>query len=124
MHARQRRFPSLSTTSLTYVFALLGAGLLFLILAFTLFLPVVMLAPSKFAVCFTIGSLLLMSAFLSLRGWKSQLSHMFSAERLPFSAGAPSSCMQNKPSAAACLACSSLALPPLPQALTLACKGC
>ena len=54
-----------------------------------LFLPVVMLAPSKFAVCFTIGSLLLMSAFLSLRGWQSQLSHMFSTERLPFSAGVP-----------------------------------
>ena len=53
-----------------------------------------MLAPSKFAVCFTIGSLLLMSAFLSLRGWKSQLSHMFSTERLPFSAGAQAACLR------------------------------
>ena len=85
--AHARRFPSLSSTSLTYFFALLGTGLLFLILAFTLFLPVIMLAPSKFAVCFTIGSLLTLSAFMSLRGWGGQLAHMFSSERLPFTAG-------------------------------------
>lgn len=76
-----------NTMNFTWFLALLGAGLLFSILAFTLFLPIIILAPSKFAICFTIGSALIMSAFVSLRGWKGQLAHMFSAERLPFTAG-------------------------------------
>ena len=62
---------------------------MFEILAFTLFLPVIILAPSKFALCFTLGSVLVLGAFVSLRGWRSQLVHMFSAERLPFTIGAP-----------------------------------
>jgi hypothetical protein len=76
-----------NTMNFTWFLALLGAGLLFSILAFTLFLPIIILAPSKFAICFTIGSALIMSAFVSLRGWTGQLAHMFSAERLPFTAG-------------------------------------
>ena len=76
-----------NTMNFTWFLALLGAGLLFSILAFSLFLPIIILAPSKFAICFTIGSALIMSAFVSLRGWKGQLAHMFSTERLPFTAG-------------------------------------
>lgn len=76
-----------STTHFTWFLAFLGGGAVFLILAFSLFLPVIILAPSKFAICFTIGSLLIMSAFMSLRGWKGQLAHMFSTERLPFTLG-------------------------------------
>ena len=76
-----------NTMNFTWFLALLGAGLLFSILAFSLFLPIIILAPSKFAICFTIGSALIMSAFVSLRGWKGQLAHMFSTERLPFTVG-------------------------------------
>ena len=76
-----------NTMNFTWFLALLGAGLLFSILAFSLFLPIIILAPSKFAICFTIGSALIMSAFVSLRGWRGQLAHMFSAERLPFTVG-------------------------------------
>ena len=81
-----------NTSYFTWFLALLGAGAVFEVLAFTLFLPVIILAPSKFAICFTIGSVLIMAAFVSLRGWRSQLAHMFSAERLPFSIGAPALC--------------------------------
>ncbi|EIE25582.1 tetraspanning membrane protein [Coccomyxa subellipsoidea C-169] len=76
-----------STSHFTWFLAFLASGIVFLILAFSLFLPVIILAPSKFAICFTFGSALIMGAFVSLRGWKSQLLHMFSAERLPFTIG-------------------------------------
>ena len=58
-----------------------------MILAFSVFLPVIVLAPSKFALSFTIGSLLVMAGFAALRGLKQQASHMLSASRLPFTAG-------------------------------------
>lgn len=82
-----------SSTSLTYFFAFLGTGLLFEILAFSIFLPVIVLAPAKFALCFTIGSALMMASFISLKGWQQQLSHMMSPERLPFSLGTFLHCM-------------------------------
>lgn len=78
-----------STTTYAYFFAILAAGIVMLLLAFTLFLPVVMLAPSKFAITFTLGSLLIMSAFVSLKGWRGQLQHMLTRERLPFTIGQP-----------------------------------
>lgn len=62
---------------------------MFLVLSFMMFLPVIMIVPAKFALSFTLGSLCVMAAFGALRGWKAQMSHMFSMERLPFTAGAP-----------------------------------
>lgn len=76
-----------NTQQFAYFFAFIGAGLVFMILAFSVFLPVVVLAPSKFALSFTIGSLLVMAGFAALRGLKQQASHMLSASRLPFTAG-------------------------------------
>ncbi|KAI4341792.1 hypothetical protein MLD38_026474 [Melastoma candidum] len=38
-------------TLLTYVGALLSAGVLFIFIAFTMFLPVMVLMPQKFAIC-------------------------------------------------------------------------
>lgn len=81
-----------STTQFTYFFSLFAAGVVFLVLAFTIFLPVIILTPAKFALCFTLGSALCMAAFLTLKGWRTQLGHMFSADRLPFSVGAPVAC--------------------------------
>lgn len=57
-----------------------------LFLAFTFALPLVVISPSKFAFSFSIGSLLILAAFTSLRGWKEQLKHMFSKDRILFSA--------------------------------------
>ena len=81
-----------SSMQFTYFFAMFAAGVVFLVLAFSVFLPVIILAPAKFALCFTLGSALCMAAFLTLKGWRTQLHHMFSAERLPFSVGAGPRC--------------------------------
>ena len=75
-----------STESWTLFAGLLGGGGLFLALAFTICLPILPLAPHKFALAFTVGCALLMSAFAALRGFQRQLRHMVSTERLPFSA--------------------------------------
>ncbi len=72
-----------------YFFCFMGAGLFFLVLAFTIALPTIILAPSKFALSFTLGCTSMMAAFASLKGYQQQLQHMLSKERLPFSAGAP-----------------------------------
>ena len=76
-----------TTQQFAYFFAFIGAGLVFMVLAFSVFLPVIVIAPSKFALSFTIGSLLVMAGFAALRGLKQQASHMLSASRLPFTAG-------------------------------------
>jgi len=84
INAQASSFQMPSSTQLAYFAALLGSGVFFLVLAFTLFLPVIMLAPSKFALCFTLGSAMILSAFISLRGWRHQLKHMMSPDRLLF----------------------------------------
>eukprot|EP00879_Flechtneria_rotunda_P014986 GHRR01015659.1.p1 GENE.GHRR01015659.1~~GHRR01015659.1.p1 ORF type:complete len:189 (+),score=29.63 GHRR01015659.1:210-776(+) len=85
--------PNLETTfpsgqQLVHFFSLLGVGVLFLILAFFVGLPTLLLSPSKFALFFTIGCCLVFSGFAALKGWRSQMKHMLQRERLPFSAGA------------------------------------
>jgi len=57
----------------------------FLLFAFGFALPVIVLAPAKFAFSFTIGCAMIMSAMAALRGWKSQVNHMLEWERMPFS---------------------------------------
>lgn len=74
------------TTQWVYFAALAGAGGLFLLLAFTIFLPVIILAPSKFALTFTIGSALILASMGALRGWRSMFGHLASKERAPFTA--------------------------------------
>ena len=76
-----------SANQLVYFATLLASGIAFLIMAFTVFLPVVILAPSKFAVCFTAGSSLILSAFAALRGWRNQLEHMLTSDRIFFTTG-------------------------------------
>ena len=71
----------------TYFFAFLIAGLIFLVIAFSLFLPIIILAPNKFAISFTIASAFIMAALTALKGWRQQLQHMMTQERLPFTAG-------------------------------------
>ncbi|XP_022758878.1 protein transport protein SFT2-like [Durio zibethinus] len=76
-----------SGKSLMYFGMLLAAGVFFILIAFTMFLPVIVLVPQKFAICFTIGCALIVGSFFALKGPRNQLAHMSSKERLPFSLG-------------------------------------
>jgi hypothetical protein len=76
-----------SATQLTYFAAFLGAGLLFLSLAVFVFLPMIILAPGKFALTFTLGCVSVLAALASLRGWRAQLTAAMQRDRLPFTAG-------------------------------------
>ncbi|KAM7264725.1 hypothetical protein ACFE04_002408 [Oxalis oulophora] len=73
-----------SGKSLMYFGVLLAAGVFFIFIAVTMFLPVMVLVPQKFAICFTMGSALIVASFFALKGPKNQLAHMISKERLPF----------------------------------------
>ena len=73
-----------SRTMVTAATVLACFGGFQLMLAVFVFLPMIVIAPQKFALSFTGGSACLFIASLLLRGWKSQLKQMISKERLPF----------------------------------------
>ncbi|XP_019194703.1 PREDICTED: protein transport protein SFT2-like [Ipomoea nil] len=75
-----------SGKALMYFGLFLSAGVFFIFIAFTMFLPVMVIMPQKFAICFTIGCAFIIGSFFALKGPKNQLSHMLSKERLPFTA--------------------------------------
>jgi len=77
--------PHLRTSHWKYFVALLALSFAMFSLA-GLFLPLVLVRPQKFSLFFTLGSLLVMSAFAVLRGPTEQLKHMLSIQRLPFTA--------------------------------------
>ncbi|KAL8469645.1 hypothetical protein ACS0TY_032479 [Phlomoides rotata] len=76
-----------SGKALVYFGMLLTSGVFFVFIAFTLFLPVIVLVPQKFAICFTVGCAFIVGSFFALRGPMNQFSHMSSKERLPFTLG-------------------------------------
>lgn len=76
-----------SGKSLLYFGLLLATGVFFIFIAFTMFLPVMVLMPQKFALCFTLGCTSIIGSFFALKGPKNQLLHMASKERLPFTLG-------------------------------------
>lgn len=76
-----------SRQSIAYFSVMIGAGVFFIFLAFTMFLPVMALMPQKFAICFTLGCIFIVGSFFALKGPKAQLLHMISKERLPFTVG-------------------------------------
>lgn len=76
-----------SGKSLMYFGIFLATGVFFIFISFTMFLPVIVLVPQKFALCFTFGSGLIIGSFFALRGPKNQFVHMSSQERLPFTLG-------------------------------------
>ncbi|KAE9614726.1 hypothetical protein Lal_00036158 [Lupinus albus] len=76
-----------SGKSLVYFGLLLTTGIFFIFIAFTLFLPVIVILPQKFAISFTLGCGFIIGSFFALKGPKTQLTHMFSNERLPFTVG-------------------------------------
>ncbi|XP_010929017.1 protein transport protein sft2 [Elaeis guineensis] len=76
-----------SGKSLLYFGLLLASGIFLIFIAFTMFLPVMVLMPQKFAICFTLGCAFIIGSFFALKGPKNQLAHMASKERLPFTLG-------------------------------------
>ncbi|KAG6405230.1 hypothetical protein SASPL_132816 [Salvia splendens] len=76
-----------SGKALVYFGMLLASGVFFVFIAFTLFLPVIVLVPQKFAICFTVGCGFIIGSLFALRGPKNQFYHMSSKERLPFTLG-------------------------------------
>ncbi|MED6187198.1 hypothetical protein PIB30_074164 [Stylosanthes scabra] len=76
-----------SGKALVYFSLLLASGVFFVFIAFTLFLPMMVVMPQKFALCFTLGCGFIIGSFFALKGPKNQLTHMFSKERLPFTLG-------------------------------------
>ncbi|GAA0160557.1 hypothetical protein LIER_17087 [Lithospermum erythrorhizon] len=76
-----------SGKSLMYFGLFLGSGVFFIFIAFTMFLPVMVIMPQKFAICFTIGCAFIIGSFFALKGPSYQLAHMTSKERLPFTLG-------------------------------------
>ncbi|XP_020222771.1 protein transport protein SFT2 [Cajanus cajan] len=76
-----------SGKALVYFGLLLASGVFFVFISFTLFLPVMVVMPQKFAICFTLGCAFIIGSFFALKGPKSQLTHMLSMERLPFTLG-------------------------------------
>ncbi|CDO70404.1 hypothetical protein BN946_scf184999.g45 [Trametes cinnabarina] len=62
---------------------LIGAAVCFFVAFLTL--PWIALRPAKFALAFSLGSLLVMFGFAVLIGPINHLKHLFSKERLPFS---------------------------------------
>ena len=59
---------------------MLASGVFFIFIAFTLFLPVIVVLPQKFAICFTLGCLFIMGSFFALKGPRNQFLHMISKE--------------------------------------------
>ncbi|KAB2607293.1 transport protein SFT2-like [Pyrus ussuriensis x Pyrus communis] len=76
-----------SGKALMYFGLFLATGVFFVFIAFTMFLPVMVLMPQKFAICFTLGCAFIIASFFALKGPKNQLAHMSSKERLPFTVG-------------------------------------
>ncbi|EXB97665.1 Protein transport protein SFT2 [Morus notabilis] len=76
-----------SGKALMYFGLFLATGVFFVFLAFTMFLPVMVIMPQKFAICFTLGCGFIIGSFFALKGPKNQLAHMSSKERLPFTLG-------------------------------------
>jgi len=72
------------TTQWVYFGAFAGAGVLLLLLSFFVFLPMIILSPSKFAITFSLGSGLILVSLGFLRGWKELFGQ--TKDRLPFAA--------------------------------------
>eukprot|EP00922_Rhytidocystis_sp_ex-Travisia-forbesii_P017753 GHVS01026465.1.p1 GENE.GHVS01026465.1~~GHVS01026465.1.p1 ORF type:complete len:352 (-),score=83.61 GHVS01026465.1:626-1681(-) len=72
-----------STQRLLYFGIAAAVGMLFMSLAALMF-PLILIAPAKFALMFTMGSISFIVSFGLLKGFKAFLAHVISWERLPF----------------------------------------
>lgn len=74
---------TMSPAKLGQFAAVFVVGVLFIVLSFN-FLPIILLAPQKFALLFTIGSVTILSSFGVLNGPLSLVASLAKWERLPF----------------------------------------
>ncbi|CAH9054848.1 unnamed protein product [Cuscuta europaea] len=75
-----------SGKALMYFELFLGAGVFFIFLAFTMFLPVMVIMPQKFAIGFTIGCSFIIGSFFALqRSKKSTFTHAIKGEASVYS---------------------------------------
>lgn len=65
-----------------YFFAFAGVGVFLVLLSFFVFLPMIILRPSKFAITFSLGSLMILMSLGFLRGWKNMVQGMADKERI------------------------------------------
>ncbi|CAE7493825.1 sft2 [Symbiodinium necroappetens] len=77
---------TISTQAWVSFFVLLALGSLLMAASFAS-LPMLVLAPQKFATVFTTGSACILGALCSLKGVQSFFAHLTSRERLPLSVG-------------------------------------
>lgn len=75
--------PISKETWILFFALLLGGG--FLMTLALAFLPMIMFAPQKFSMLFTLGSLCWIAAFAVLKGPFAFVSHLMARERIPFS---------------------------------------
>jgi|AntAceMinimDraft_5_1070358.scaffolds.fasta_scaffold26219_1 hypothetical protein len=68
-----------------FVATLMMSGFFFF-MAFIVGIPVIVVRPSKFALCFTLGSMLFMSSFALLKGPGAHVRSMITLAQLPFTA--------------------------------------
>lgn len=80
------RFYALSRWERFLGFLICTAGALVCFLLAFLTLPLLAIKPRKFAVAFSLGSLLFMLGFAILSGPMAHLKHIVGKERLPFTA--------------------------------------
>ncbi|WVZ66892.1 hypothetical protein U9M48_016052 [Paspalum notatum var. saurae] len=73
-----------SGKALMYFGLFLATGIFFVFIAFALFLPVMVIMPQKFAICFTLGCALIIASLFALKGPANQLAHMTSKETTGF----------------------------------------
>lgn len=73
---------ALTQQQYTYFFAFAGVGTLLVLLSFFVFLPMIILRPSKFAITFSLGSILILTSLGFLRGWKNMVQGMVEKERI------------------------------------------
>lgn len=69
--------------SYTAFFSLLAVGVVLLCLSLV-FLPIVIISPSKFIMCFAFGSLIILSSFIFVYGTKTYFEKLFSEHRFIF----------------------------------------
>jgi hypothetical protein len=65
-----------------YFFGFMGVGVLLVLLSFFVFLPMIILRPSKFAITFSLGSLMILVSLGFLRGWRNMMGGMMEKERV------------------------------------------
>lgn len=77
---------AMSPATLAQFIAVFFVGTLFIMLSLN-FLPILVIAPQKFALLFTFGSVTMLSSFVVLNGFRAFAASLAQRDRLPFSAG-------------------------------------